>query len=81
MNLFEAIDDANRSTRRGSQHVTTAVVIGPNGTHYDITLGSTRYLAKTGITGLQAGDRVWVVMEWGSPKIIGLLGPDQNAPA
>ena len=81
MNIFESLNDASRSMRGNAQHVTTAVVVGPNGTDYNITLGGTAYLAKAGITGLQAGDRVWVVVEGGAPKIIGLLGPDQNAPA
>jgi len=81
MNIFDLIQSPENRSRVGSQTMTNGTIIGPDGPRYQVTVAGIAYTADSAVTGLRPGDRVWVVMGWGSPKVIGLLGPDQNAKA
>ncbi len=79
MNLFDLLQSPERQSRVGAQAMTHGTVIAADGPRYRITVAGIAYTADAAITDLRDGDRVWVIMGWGSPKIVGLLGPDQNA--
>lgn len=79
MNVYELLQSPTLQSRIGEQIITRGVINGTDGPRYQITIGEIAYVADSAIIGLRTGDRVWVALGWGSPKVIGLLGPDQNA--
>lgn len=79
--VTDLIRDGQRQRLRPPQQVTQGVLSAPDRGRFQTTVGGVGYAANVGVPlDLRTGDRVWVVLGRGTPKIIGLLGPDQNIP-
>lgn len=78
MNIYELLNSPATASKVGRQQMTRGLIIGPDGPRYQVTVNGIAYVADAAITDLRPGDRVWVAMGWGAPRIIGLFGPDQN---
>ena len=78
--LFDIVREGTRQRSRSQQALQTGVIIDYDQGKFSVSAGGITYLAETGVgTGLKAGDRVWLVLGRGTPKIIGLLGRDEAA--
>lgn len=81
MNIARLIAEQQReavtSRRQAFQH---GVVTGYDSGQYKVNVTGTEYLAES-ITAdrFLPGDRVYLALGRGTPRIIGLLGKDQNA--
>jgi hypothetical protein len=79
--LTDVLRQGQSDRNRPMQEIVHGVIIGPDGGAFQIVVGGISYRAQSGISAdLTAGDRVWVVIGRGAPKIIGLFGKDENIP-
>ena len=78
MNIHDLLNDTQTRSRVSAQTMTRGVIAGTDGPRYQVIVSGTLYVADAAITGLRIGDRVWVMMGWGAPRILGFFGPDQN---
>ncbi len=63
------------------QEIVHGTIIVPDRGAFLVVVGGLTYRAESGISAdLTAGDRVWIVIGRGAPKIIGLFGKDVNVP-
>lgn len=77
----DLIREGQRLRLRPAQQVTHGTLINPDRGKFQMVVGGLTYGANVGAPlDLRAGDRVWIILGRGNPKIIGLLGPDQNIP-
>lgn len=80
MNLLNLIANRQRQESRSSQEFVMGVVVGYASNSYKVNALGNTYFAESMITErLLTGDRVFLVLGKGTPRIIGLQGKDQEA--
>lgn len=77
MNLTDALRQAAGAARSG-RNLQTGTIAGFGLGRYTVTVNGLTHEANSGISGLSVGDVVWVLLEQGVPKIVGLLGTSEG---
>ena len=78
MNIATLLRAAANPGGRQGRDLQTGSISGTEAGRYLVTVNGNTHQANAGFTGLKVGDVVWVLMDRGTPKIVGLLGPNED---
>ena len=80
MNLLNLIAERQRQESRSQQEFVFGVVTGYSDNSYRVNANGLTYYAESMVTDrLLTGDRVFLVLGKGTPRIVGLQGKDENS--